>query len=99
MPGAPAVEAEDEFIEVGLQVLAAQPVVDAQRPDFEVGEDAVNPRQDDMGGHLADDMGIVGDAGGAGISGPTIGLGGGAPGGVGGEKSMGACRLGSGPPA
>ena len=27
MPGAPAVEAEDEFIEVGLEVLAAQPVL------------------------------------------------------------------------
>jgi len=30
VPGAPAVEAEDEFIEVGPEVLAAQPVVDAQ---------------------------------------------------------------------
>jgi hypothetical protein len=30
MPGAPAVEAKDEFIEVGLEVFAAQPVVDAQ---------------------------------------------------------------------
>ena len=39
----------------------------------------------------ADDMGIVGDAGGAGISGPTIGLGGGARGDVGGEKGMEAC--------
>ena len=26
MPGAPAVEAEDEFVEVGLEMLAAQPV-------------------------------------------------------------------------
>ena len=43
MPGAPAVEAEDEFIEVGLQVLAAQPVVDAQGRDLEVGEDSANP--------------------------------------------------------
>ena len=75
MPGAPAVEAEDEFIEVGLEVLAAQPVIDAQGPDLEVGEDPVNPGQDDVGSHLADDMGIVGDAGSAGISGPTIGLG------------------------
>ena len=75
MPGAPAVEAEDEFIEVALEVLAAQPVVDAQGPDLEVGEDAVNPGQDDMGGHPADNVGIVGDAGGAGISGPTIRLG------------------------
>ena len=65
MPGAPAVEAEDEFIEVGLEVLAAQPVIDAQGPDLEVGEDPVNPGQDDVGSHLADDMGIVGDAGGA----------------------------------
>ena len=30
VPGAPAVEAEDEFIEVGLEVFAAQPVIDAQ---------------------------------------------------------------------
>ena len=41
-----------------------------------------------MGGHLADDMGIVGDAGGAGISGPTIRLGGGAGGDVGGEEGV-----------
>src|SRR5207248_4771646 len=54
MSGAATVEAEDEFIEVGLEVLAAQPVVNAQGPDLEVGEDPVNPRQDDMGGHLAD---------------------------------------------
>ena len=61
LPGAPAVEAEDEFIEVGLEVLAAQPVIDAQGPDLEVGEDPVNPGQHDVGSHLADDMGIVGD--------------------------------------
>ena len=88
MPGAPAVEAEDEFIEVVLEVLTAQAVVDAQGPDLEVGEDPVNPGQDDMGGHLADDMGIVGDAGGAGISGPAIGLGGSAGGEIGGEEGM-----------
>src|SRR4051794_30373872 len=88
MPGAPAVEGEDEFIEVALEVLAAQPVVDAQGPDLEVGEDPVNPGQDDMGGHLADDMGIVGDAGGAEISGPTIRLGGGTGGDVGGKEGV-----------
>ena len=88
MPGAPAVEAEDEFIEVALEVLAAQPVIDAQGPDLEVGEDPVNPREHDVGGHLADDMGIVSDAGGAGISGPTIRLGGGAGSDVGGEKGV-----------
>ena len=88
MSGAPTVEAKDEFIEVGLEVLAAQPVVDAQGPDFEVGEDPVNPGQDDVGGHLADDMGIVSDTGGAGISGPTIRLGGGTGREVGGEEGV-----------
>ena len=37
VPAAPAVEAKDEFIEVGLEVFAAQPVIDAQGPDLEVG--------------------------------------------------------------
>ena len=60
LSGAPTVEAEDEFIEVGLEVLAAQPVIDAQGPDLDVGEDPVNPREHDVGGHLADDVGIVG---------------------------------------
>ena len=34
VPGVPAVEAEDEFVEVGLQVFAARPVIDAQGPDL-----------------------------------------------------------------
>jgi len=88
VPGTPTVEAEDEFIEVGLEVLAAQPVIDAQGPDLEVGEDPVDPREHDVSGHLADGVGIVGDAGGAGISGPTIGLGGGTGAKVGGEEGV-----------
>ena len=88
VPGAPAVEAEDELIEIGLQMLAAQAVVDTQRPNLEVGENPVNPREHDVGGHLADHMGIVDDAGGAGISGPTIGLGGGTGAEVGGEEGV-----------
>src|SRR5689334_23728681 len=84
MSRAPAVEAEDEFVEVALEVFAAQAMVDAQGPDLEVGEDPVDPGQDDMSGHLTDDMRLVGKAGGAGISGPTIGLGGSA----GGEEGM-----------
>ena len=44
VPGAAAVEAEDELIKIGLKVLAAQAVIDAERPDLEVGEDAVHPR-------------------------------------------------------
>ena len=73
MPGAAAVKAENELIEIGLKVLAAQAVIDAKRPYLEVGEDAVHPRQDDMGGHLADDVGIVAHAGGAGVAGnPSV---------------------------
>ena len=73
---------------------AAQAVVDAQGPDLEVGEDAVHPRQHDMGGHLADDMGIVADARSAGIGGPSVGFGGSARGKVTGNKGMQAvCRV------
>jgi len=54
-------------------VLAAQPVIDAEGPNLEVGKDPVNPGQDDMDGHLTDDMGLVGKAGG--VIRPTIGLG------------------------
>jgi hypothetical protein len=59
-------------------MLAAQAVVDTQRPDFEVREDAVHPGQDDVGGHPTNDVGVVFDAGSAGIGGPSVGLGNGA---------------------
>ena len=59
MTGSAAVEAEDELVEVGLQVFVAQAMVDAERPGLEVGEDAVHPGQDKVGGHRADDMGLV----------------------------------------
>src|SRR4051812_30999781 len=88
MSGATAVEAEHKFIEIGLNVPAAQAVIDAECPDFEVGEDAVYPRQDDMGRHLADDVGIVVDAGSAGVTGQPIGLGGGARSDVGGNEGV-----------
>ena len=71
---------------------AAQPVVDAQGPDLEVGKDPVNPGEDDVGGHLTDDMGIVSEAGGAEISGPAIGAGSGVRGEVGGEEGVEAGR-------
>ena len=35
----PAVGAEDEFIEVGLEVLAAQVVIDTQGLELEIGRD------------------------------------------------------------
>jgi hypothetical protein len=47
MPGAASVEAKDELVEVGLEVLAAQAVIDAERPAFGIGEDAAGPGQHD----------------------------------------------------
>ena len=38
MASAAAVEAEDELVEVGLKVLAAQAVIDAECPDLEVAK-------------------------------------------------------------
>src|SRR3954447_11847279 len=86
--GAAPVEAEDKLVEVGLEVFSTQTVIDAERPALEIGENAVGPGQHDMGGHAADDMRIVGDAGSTGVPGPAVGLGGGAGGEIGLEKGM-----------
>ena len=48
----------------------------------------MDPGQDDVGGHLADDMRIMDETCGAGIVGPSVGLGGGAGGEVGGEEGV-----------
>ena len=82
------VEAEGELVEVGLQVLASEAVVNAQRPGPEVGEDAINSGQDYMGGHVSDDVRIVCDAGRAGVAGPAVGPGGGAGGEVGAREGV-----------
>ena len=37
----------------------ADPVIGSERPAFEIGEDAVDPRQDDMCGHFADDFRLM----------------------------------------
>ena len=69
-----SIEAEDEFVEIILKMLFAQAVIDAERPGLKIGEHAMDPRQHDMGSHLADDMRVMGDIGGAGISGPSVGF-------------------------
>ena len=73
-PVFPAVEAEDEFIEIGLDMFFPQAVIDTGRPAFEVREDAMNPRQNDMGGHRSDGLRLMGLAFKAGIAWPAIGL-------------------------
>jgi hypothetical protein len=66
----------------------SQAVVDAERPGLQVGEDAMDPGQHDMGGHFADDMGIVGDVGRAWIGCPSVGFDGCALSQVGGDKTV-----------
>ena len=63
MAGSTSVEAEDEFVEIALEMLSSQAVMDAERPGLGVGEGAVDPGQNDIGGHGADDMGLVPDGG------------------------------------
>ena len=60
MTDAATVESEDELVEIALDMFPSQAVVNAERPGLQVGEDAMDPRQDYMGGDFADDMGIVG---------------------------------------
>ena len=69
-------------------MLAAQTMIDAQRPGLAVGKDAVGPGQHDMSGHFADRMGIMMDARGAGIARPAVGFGGGAGGKIGRQERM-----------
>ncbi len=55
-------------------MLSSQSVIDAERPGLGVGEGAVDPGQDDVGGHGADDVGLMPDVGGAGVGRPTVGF-------------------------
>src|SRR5215212_3028804 len=66
----PSIEAEDELVEVGLEMLLAQAVIDAQSPALGVGEHAVDPRQHEMGGHRSDHLGVVLDVLERGVTGP-----------------------------
>lgn len=56
---AATIPAEDEFFEIALQVRFADAVICAERPAFKVGEDAVDPWQDHMRRHFANDLGLV----------------------------------------
>ncbi len=71
-----AVEAEDELVEISLEMLGAQAVIDAQGPALEVGEDAVDPGEHELARHRPDHMGIMARDRRTGIACPPIGLGG-----------------------
>src|SRR5689334_10523630 len=53
------VEPEHELVEVGLEVLLAQAVVDAQGPPLRVREHPMHPGQDQVGRRVADHLRVV----------------------------------------
>jgi hypothetical protein len=86
--GSASVEAEYEFVEVAVETLPSQSVIDAERLGPGVGEGAVDPGQNDMRGHGADDMGLLPDVGRAGVGRPADGFDRRARGDIGGGEAM-----------
>ena len=54
-----AIVTKNEFVEIGVEVPAAQPVIRAKAPSFQQCENSVNPWQDNMSRHFADHARIV----------------------------------------
>src|ERR1700693_6449049 len=54
-----AIVAEDELVEIGIDMFAAQAVIRGKSPPLHQREDPVNPRQHDMPRHLADDTRVM----------------------------------------
>jgi hypothetical protein len=73
MPVKSAIVAKNEFVEIGVHMLAAQAVIRAETPSFQQCEDPMNPRQHDVRRHLAGHARIVPVAGQAGIGCVAIG--------------------------
>jgi hypothetical protein len=73
----PPVEAECEFVEVGLQMLMTDPVMDAVQPRFQVGEDEMDDWQMLLGdlrvAPFSDGEVFVAALGEAGVAGPVVG--------------------------
>ena len=53
MPIEAAIVPEDELVEVCVEMLSSQPMIGAQAPALHQREDAMDPGQGDMTGHLA----------------------------------------------
>ena len=54
-----AIVAKNEFVEICIDVLAAQAVIGAQSPPLQQREDPVDPGQHCVSGHFADHVRIV----------------------------------------
>ena len=59
MPIKAAIVAKHEFIEIGIDVLAAQSMISAEAPSLHQRKCPMDPGQNDVRGHLADDARIV----------------------------------------
>src|ERR1700688_4836450 len=54
-----AIVAKYEFVEIGIDVLAAKAVICPEAPSSHQRKSPMNPRQDNVRGHLADDARIM----------------------------------------
>ena len=59
MPVKAPIVAKDEFVEIDVDMFAAQAMIRAQRPTLHQREGSMAPWQDDMRRHLADEARIV----------------------------------------
>ena len=59
MPVISAVIAKHEFVEIGIDMLAAQAVICPEAPSAQQRKSSMNPRQHNVRGHLADDARIM----------------------------------------
>ena len=73
MPIKAAVVAEDELVEINVDVLAAKAVISAEAPTLQEGEHAMYPLEGDVGRHITDDTGIVPIVGDTRIGGVPVG--------------------------
>src|ERR1700730_6773194 len=64
---------EDKLVEIGVEVLAAQPMIGAEPPTLHQREDPMNPGQHDVAGHLADRPRVVPVIGEPGIGSVPVG--------------------------
>ena len=77
------VEAEDEFVEIGLQMFTAQAVIDGKTQVFRFENSLLDAGQDDRRRQVSDDMRIVAAMGHSGIGSKSVGFRGGAGGNAG----------------
>jgi len=54
-----SIEAKHELVQIALEMWLTEAMIDAHRPTFGIAEDAMDPGQQDMRRHRADDFRFV----------------------------------------